>query len=476
MTGQVIILFLNLISITLAARFLGVEDFGRFSALLAIITIISKAFDLGFPAILFRELSLKREQIYLLNTSIILTIILFLITALVFNVTVFILNVTVKEIVLLNVLLANTLLSIKFTNMRELLQTPFKVDLKMHIPISIAILDNILFLSLIFLIPIFEGGLTLFIIIYVVSNLPGFITMFILLFRKYSFKLKFDIKNYLWLFKEAVPVYGYLVFDALLQQTDILFLKKFHGDYAVGVYSIALRYVLPLIFIPSAIIQSLLPSITRNREQKSEKNVVIFNLTLKLFFFIASSIALIVFFKSEEIIVFILGSKYIETAVPFSVLFLGQFFVYFNFFSFNMFIAYGRQRTNFLITVLLFIITFILNIIFIPLYSFIGASWIRFFTYFIETLIIYKFLLDIKLEVHFFNIKTLLWLVGLTFSLYLLSNLTLAIYIAGSAIITITLTIVFKYFNLDDIRMFLNLINQEKLLDKTVVISRRFFT
>jgi O-antigen/teichoic acid export membrane protein len=61
-TGQILNLILSFLSITLAARMLGVNDFGNFGYLLAVVSLISKIMDLGFTPIVFRELSINKNN------------------------------------------------------------------------------------------------------------------------------------------------------------------------------------------------------------------------------------------------------------------------------------------------------------------------------------------------------------------------------------------------------------------------------
>ena len=74
--GQGFAFILNFIAILLAARFLGVENFGSFTTLLAVISIISKFIDFGLVPIVFREQSKDSNNYLILNNSISIRIIL----------------------------------------------------------------------------------------------------------------------------------------------------------------------------------------------------------------------------------------------------------------------------------------------------------------------------------------------------------------------------------------------------------------
>lgn len=62
-------MLITLVSVTLIARNLGVEQYGFFSSLVALTVLLSKFIDVGFAPIAFRETSKKDSSFDMLNTA-----------------------------------------------------------------------------------------------------------------------------------------------------------------------------------------------------------------------------------------------------------------------------------------------------------------------------------------------------------------------------------------------------------------------
>ena len=69
-------LILNVVTFALIARCLSIEDFGNFTLLIAVVSIISKCIDLGLSPIVLREKSRSNSNDYLLNTAITIRVII----------------------------------------------------------------------------------------------------------------------------------------------------------------------------------------------------------------------------------------------------------------------------------------------------------------------------------------------------------------------------------------------------------------
>ncbi len=123
--GRAIDLIVSLVSITLIARYLGAEQYGRFTSIVATVIIISKFIDFGMAPIVFRENSKAIHSPLIINNAISLRII-FLITAVLYNVLAIILNIEYQEQLFSNILFINIVISSKFMNFREILEIMFK--------------------------------------------------------------------------------------------------------------------------------------------------------------------------------------------------------------------------------------------------------------------------------------------------------------------------------------------------------------
>ena len=460
--GQGISTVLNFISIALAARYLGVENFGIFSSLLAIATIISQIVDFGFTSIVFREASKAPNDFKLLNTALNVRILTFFVIILLYNILAIVSGFTNLEIILSNLLCINIIISSKFINVRELLQVPFKVELKMHYPMILNILDNILLLVLVFLIPYFHVGLFYFVTAYILSNLPGFILMLLLLKTKYNYSPKLNLYNARWLINESLPIFGYVILTALYQQVDLLLIKYLDSNYAVGIYSVATRLTMPLNIIAAAIIYTILPTVIKNIQYNEVKNDKIFKFVYKLFYLIPFLIAVVMTFKIKEIIALFFGNQYSESSISTLILAWAQIFIFHSFLVINLIIAYNQQKWNFHYAIILLVLDILFNLLLIPKYSYLGASLAKIIACIAGFIFMIYILNKLKFRIYPFNWSLLLWSISLFLFQYILSFMNIFPYLFISIIVIVLITYFFKYFDKEEIRIILKLIGLEK--------------
>lgn len=435
--GQIISTALSFLSITLAARFLGVENFGRFNYLLAIVFVVSRVIDLGLVPIVFRELSKNKSDFSLLNSALIIRIFAFIPTWILFNVTLIILDFTFTEILLANLLITNTFLSAKFVSFRELLDLPFKVSLKMHFPMLVNVIDNLILLILVILIPVYNFGLIYFVIAYLLANLPGFLIIIFLLKKKFRFKLKFEVRNISWLLTLSLPIYGYVILDVIYQQLDVLLLKYYFDYFEIGLYAAALRLVVPLLFFATAIIHTFFPIINENIVENISQNKKIVSFIFKMLFLFPTVLFLLFLFKSDDFVRIIFGNNYLGASTSTSILLLAQVFVFFNFFILNLTVVYNKQNWNFLLAAYLLLSNFLLNIVFIPMYHIEGAAFAKLLSALTASAGSFYFLKKLGHRVDFLSIGLLLWIALNGFILYLVSFLNFYAYLLLGILILI---------------------------------------
>ena len=427
------------------------------------ITIISKLFDFGFPSVVFREMSLRHEDYKYLNSAILITITSYLISATCLNLVMIFLSLSSIEIVLLNLLLFNTILSAKFNNVRELLNTPFKVNLLMHVPMMIVIFDNIIFLILVILMPVINGGLTYFILGYVFSNLPGFFILSFYLSRKFNFRFTLEFGAVKWLFKEALPLYGYLILDSLFQQLDIILIKYFHGDYEVGIYSVAVRLVFPLLVIPYAVIQTVFPRIVQNMNSLSNQNEKLIVIVYKILFGLAIIISLLFTFKSQEVITLLFGLNFEKSALPTSILLWSQIFIYYSYFTINLFLAYNKQALIFRYAIVVLAVNILINLVLVPHFSFLGASIAKIFAAFFGSIFIMATHYNLKKRLYFLSIRMLIWLTTVLLLCFLSSYFPLLLYFVLSSLMIFISMIYIQYFTKEELLLFFNIIKRPRI-------------
>lgn len=422
---------------------MGVDEFGEFASLLAVVTIISKIIDFGLGPILFRELSSENTKLGIIDNVISLKLVLTVLVFMLYNISVFLIGISPNKILLSDILFLNIIFSSRMANFREILSTPFKATLQMHIPMLINILDSSLLLIYVIISALNSLTLEKFVFGYVFFNIPGFVVLIFSLRKKFDYKFHFSITKLKWIIKEALPLAGFVLLMIIFQQADILLLKSINGTYFTGIYSASTRLTMPLNIIPATIVTSVFPLIVKHRGESefSEKIILIF----KVLFFISFLFAIIFTFKTHSFIKITFGEMYSDSAIPTLLLFWAQVFLFFSFLGSDILTAYNSQRWNFIYAVLIVFVNLLLDLILLPEYNYIGAGISKLVSSFLGALLIAYILKTRKVNFFTINIKTLLWMLSTIGLMYLLSFFGLYLYILF-VIILIFITLRYHLF------------------------------
>jgi len=436
-----------MIAIVFAIRFLGVESFGTFSSLLAVIGILSKFVDFGIEPIVFREFSKDKNNFHLFNGALTLRFLLYVILVVVFNLTASFFSYSVREILLSNILFTTIVVSYKMVNIRELLSTPFKVNLKMHYPMTLAVLDNLVLLLMVVFIPFMKDPVLFFVIIYALSNVPGFIFSFHYLKKKLNYKFELTLDRSLWLLKESLPLFGFVILTTVFMQIDIVILNYFKGPYDVGIYSAGVRLTMPLSIIPGAIVTTVFPILMKRMSDQISSDSLS-NLVIKLLYFISFVLAAVFTFESDALINLIFGSQYSAASLPTSILYWCQIFLFFTFYTLVVLIAKNKQYYNFIFGAIQVIVNVGLNFLLIPKYSFLGAALAKLIASFASFVFILLIIGNLGYRPSIGRYKVLFWSFLTCGGLYLLSFLPAVPYLIISPILILIITIGLKLFGL----------------------------
>lgn len=378
--GQFSSFFFNFATITLIARYWGVTEFGKFGFWLAFSTIASKVIDFGFAPIVFRELSKDHTKTSLLSTSLFIRLIGFVFILCLFTIYAFVEHLSGAEMLIAYLLLLNIITSFKYSNIRELLETPFKVHFKMDIPSQIILLENVLLLASTVYIIHFRLQPIYFYIAYSLTNVPGFAILLYLLKKRYNVKFQFTIAEVKPLFITSMALYAFIVLNILFQQIDVILLRKLSSAYELGIYSAATRLSIPMMIIPTAVISAITPILTpqlqklHNWEEGGKKGMDMIKATFKVFFIVPVLLAVLFTFNHSSLVRMVFGAEYIASGIA-TVFLLWAMVLYFHsFFSLNLLVMIEKERWSMPYGIILFLVDFVCCMIILVPYGAFGAA------------------------------------------------------------------------------------------------------
>lgn len=451
-----------MLAIVIVVRFLGVDNYGKFSILLAVVGILSKVVDFGIEPIVFREFSKDKNNYHIFSAGLNLRLLLYFILVIGFNLVAPFIEYTIREVILINILFTTIIFSAKMVIVRESLATPFKVNLKMHYPMLMAILDNFVLLVFILFIPFMKDPILYFVIVYAISNVPGFVFSIYYLRKKFEYKYEFTLEKGWWLLKESLPLFGFVVLTNIFLQIDVVILDLFKGHYDVGIYSAGSRLTMPLSIIPGAIVTTVFPILVK-RLKENENTDFINNLVIKLLYFVSFVIAAVFTFESTSIVSIIFGSQYIATAYSASILYWCQIFLFFGFYSLSVLIADNRQHYNFIYAGIQAVVNVSFCLLLIPKYSYVGASIAKLIASFISFVFIMFALNKFGFKPSIGRYRVLVWSLVVSILLWISSSLPIIAYLAVSSVVVFSTTLATKLFSYQEIITFFRLANKEEL-------------
>lgn len=187
------------------------------------------------------------------------------------------------------------------------------------------------------------------------------------------------IKN---IFSEALPTGALLTVFSIYNRLDIILLQHFSGSEAVGYYGLAYKIHDNFILGAAYLSSSLFPIIAKYANNKNKQNnlPVIYQKTFHLLLFAGILIFLFVFLFSRPLINFLAGEAFVVSNQIIRLLVFATLFAYLNHLTGYTLIALGKQRFSLAVAFLALLINLLLNLIFVPYFSFWASAGITIIT------------------------------------------------------------------------------------------------
>jgi O-antigen/teichoic acid export membrane protein len=221
----------------------------------------------------------------------------------------------------------------------------------------------------------FGYGLLSFTIAILVANLLSIIPSFFLASRSISFKkVEIDITIWKYLFKKAIPIGLMMLFITIYLKAGTVILSLMKDDSAVGIYSAPHRLIEALIIFPTFFLAALFPVLIRFHQSFSDALFKTYEGSFKFLFILVLPMAVVTTMLAEKLTIGIFGMEFINSAIVLRILIWACSLIFLNTLLSYLIIAIDRQRFNVISFGIGALFNVILNLILVPLYSYIGAS------------------------------------------------------------------------------------------------------
>lgn len=370
--SQIITYLFGFIYIVYVARYLGAAGYGILSFGLAFTGIFAVAVDLGLNTITTRDLSrdTKKTSNYLTNVTtikLILSVIVFLLIAVTINLLDY-----PSQTVMVVYFLGLYVIVAAFSQMFYAIYQAYE---EMEYQSIGQVLNTALILVFTLIAIYYQADVILVSAIYLLGSMVVLLYNLIITYWKFS-KFHLGLEKSFWSFKirEALPFGLTSIYGTIYTYIDSVMLSLMQGDVVVGWYSAAYRLILIVLYLPGIINQAIFPVMSKFYISSDDILRKVQEKFFKYMLILGFPIGVGTTVLSNKIILLIFGAGFLPSIFALQVLiwtivitFCGAAFV-------KLFEASGRQMVITKVTGVGVAVNIVLNLILIPLYSFIGAS------------------------------------------------------------------------------------------------------
>ncbi|WP_330110907.1 flippase [Methylophaga thalassica] len=361
------------------ARYLGPEQFGLFSYVLAFTAIFGGIAKLGLDGILVRELvnHPEKRDIYLGTAFWLKVVGAFLVMILMIAIVPFTSNNGTTNIYIFIIaagLIFQSFEVVEFYFQSQVLAKIVSICKVIQLALS-SVIKIYLVLS--------EAELIYFVLVTVFDafSLAVSYSIAYLLQKKPAFYKKIDFRIAIQLIKDSWP----LIFSGILvmvyMRIDQVMIQEMLGKYEVGIYSAAVRISEAFYFIPMLIANSLFPAILNAKNQNDELYKQRLQRLYKFMVWMAITIVLPMTFFSDFLIFLLFGQAYQEAGEVLTVHAWASVFVFLGVASGKWFMLENLQRFTLINTSVGAILNVVMNFILIPRFGVVGAAYATLISY-----------------------------------------------------------------------------------------------
>jgi len=461
--SQIISYIIGFVFTVYLVRYLGVENYGVLSFALALTNILLILADFGLNTLMTREVARDKSltQKYLNH---IFSVKILQVSILVSLVILFVKLVGYPEQTVF--VLYFMMLYLVFSTLSGIFPALFQAYEKLEYQSIAVVLNSLLMLIGVFILINYNCGLLMFTFLYaIVSSLVLIYYLFIAMSR---FKFPKPSLTFDWVFWKVTiktaAQFGLIgVFSTLYVTIDSVMLSFMQGNEAVGLYNAAYRIVLLLLFIPGAINVAIFPLMSRLYGSSRKSLEIITEKYFKSMILLGIPIGVAFTVLSNQIIILIFGKAFMESAPALQILIWGTVFTFGNAAFVQLFQSINKQIITTKITFIGMIVNIALNLLLIPKFSYIAAS----FNTLITEFIVFAMVLYLASRLGYINngkiliqdtLKIILSSLIMGIFIFIFKDLNLFILILTSILLYIILLFVFKGINDEDINIIKNII------------------
>lgn len=356
----------------LIARFLGSEQFGVFSYILAFVGLFQLIADFGLTNVIVREIARSKDNAGHIMGAVMPLAWIF--SLLIFGV-IFILARVFSQsqegfeaTLIMGVAVLTTFHSVAFGSVCRAFEE-----------MGYNALGNVTHKLVLFILVLaaihFDLGLIQIAEAFMLANIYQLMFFYIVVRRRYiKMRWRFDLPYWWYLIKEGFPIGVAMVFKRITLHVDTLMLTALSTTSSVGLFNAAYKIIQMVDMIPFTLSLPLFPPFTRLALESKERLFVVVTQALTIFMVIALPICGLIIIVAPQIVLVFYGTGYQEAAPTLRLLSLTVIFLFPSALYVFLFSALGHQKFYSLSSAFCLITNTCLDLWLIPIYGHQGAA------------------------------------------------------------------------------------------------------
>lgn len=399
--GRISSFALALIIVGYISRYLGMAGFGEYSTILAFVYVFTVIADLGLYQVGLREISKvgsdeQRIVGAIFSLRFFWGIVIFSLAPVIGLLFPYPANIKAG--------VAIAVLGFWFLSNSQVLMSIFQKYLKTQYPALADIVGRVVQLSVVLYFISRQKGFYSIILAMVAGAAANFLIIFFSSRKFIKIKLKIDFKEWVGLIKVSFPLAIAGILTMIYFKLDVIFLSLLKEPADVGIYSLAYRVLESLIFFPLMFVGLVVPQMVKFislNDPGSYKKIT--QKTLDILLIIAVPLVVGGAAFSREIVVLLGGDSFQAAAAPLIILLVATAIIFVGALASNILIVLNSQKHLGYIYGAGAIFNILTNLIFIPLYSYIGAAATTVATELLVTILMIYFI--VKIQKYFFSFR-----------------------------------------------------------------------
>lgn len=359
-------------TLLVTARYLGIDRFGVFSYILALVGVFQLIADFGLTNIIVREISRDKSKAqHVIGSAKRLAWIFSLLTLAIIACLGYLFSHSKDELtatILMGVAVLSTFHSVIYGSVCRAFE-------EMGFNALGNVAHKILLFAFVVIAIQLDGGLVGVAIAHVIVNWAQWMFFYILVrVRYFQGRCRVKWNDCLYLLREAFPVGAAMVLRRATLHLDTLLLTAFSTTSSVGLFNAAYKIVQMVDMIPFTLAIPLYPPLSRLAAESQEKMFAALNNALRFFLLLAVPIASWLFFCAPRVTFWTFGAAYADAAEVLEILAVAVVFLFPTSLFIFSFSSLGKQKLYSVSVAICLGTNLLLDLILIPSFGAVGAA------------------------------------------------------------------------------------------------------